>query len=88
LTRLLRQRLCNRLESVRAARGTSMRTSDDEVVRLIDEIHAVALELGVLRKRGAHPTELEAKESELERLRWRLAASARRAARDGLGDAA
>jgi hypothetical protein len=65
-----------------------MPTSDDAVVRLIDRIHAIALELDGLRKRGASATELEAKENELERLRWRLAASARRASRDDLGDAA
>jgi hypothetical protein len=48
----------------------------------------IALELDSLRKRGGNATEREAKENELERLRWRLAASARRAARDDLGDAA
>jgi predicted nucleic acid-binding Zn-ribbon protein len=65
-----------------------MPTSDDAVVRLIDQIQAIALDLDRLRRRGTNPTELEARENELERLRWRLAASARRAARDGLGDAA
>jgi hypothetical protein len=65
-----------------------MPTSDDAVVRLIDQIQAIALELDGLRKRGANATELESKENELERLLWRLAASARRAARDNLGDAA
>jgi hypothetical protein len=66
----------------------SMPTSDDAVVRLIDQIQAMALELDGLRTLGATATELEAKENELERLRWRLAASARRAARNDLGDAA
>jgi predicted nucleic acid-binding Zn-ribbon protein len=66
----------------------SMPTSDDAVARLIDQIQAIALELDSLRKRGANPTELAAMDNELERLRWRLAASARRAARDDLGDAA
>jgi hypothetical protein len=65
-----------------------MPTSDDAVVRLIDQIQAMALELDGLRTLGATATELEAKENELERLRWRLAASARRAARNDLGDAA
>jgi hypothetical protein len=67
---------------------TSMPTSDDAVVRLIDQIQAIALELDGLRTLGANATELEAKENELERLRWRLAASARRAPRNDLGDAA
>jgi len=66
----------------------SMPTSDDAVVRLIDQIQAMALELDGLRTLGATATELEAKENELKRLRWRLAASARRAARNDLGDAA
>jgi hypothetical protein len=65
-----------------------MPTSDYAVVQLIDEIQAIALELDGLRKQGASATELEARENELERLRWRLAAIARRAARDDLGDAA
>jgi hypothetical protein len=65
-----------------------MPTSESVLVRLIDEIHAIALELDRLRERGANATELAAKEDELERLRWRLAATARRAARDDLGDAA
>jgi hypothetical protein len=65
-----------------------MPTSDYAVVRLIDEIQAIALELDRLRERGANAAEVAAKENELERLRWRLAASARRAARDDLGDAA
>jgi hypothetical protein len=65
-----------------------MPTSDYAVVRLIDEIQAIALELDGLRARGAYAADLAAKENELERLRWRLAAIARRAARDDLGDAA
>jgi hypothetical protein len=65
-----------------------MPTSESVLVRLIDKIHAIALELDRLRERGANATELAAKEDELERLRWRLAATARRAARDDLGDAA
>jgi hypothetical protein len=65
-----------------------MPTSDDAVVRLIDQIQAIALELEGLRTLEANATELEAKENELERLHWRLAASARRAARNDLGDAA
>jgi hypothetical protein len=66
----------------------SLPTSDALVVRLIDRIQAISVELDSLRKPAANASELEAKESELERLRWRLAASARRAAQDDLGDAA
>ena len=58
------------------------------VVRLIAEIQAETLMLDSLRRRGARPPELEAKERMLERLRWRLAALARRAALGDLGDAA
>jgi hypothetical protein len=65
-----------------------MPAGDDAVVRLIDEIQAIAVELDRLRKRGANAAELAAKEEKIERLRWRLAATARRAARDDLGDAA
>jgi hypothetical protein len=65
-----------------------MPTSESVLVRLIDKIHAIALELDRLRERGANAAELAAREDELERLRWRLAATARRAARDDLGDAA
>ena len=65
-----------------------MPNSDHAVVRLIDQIQAIALELDGLRTGGANAAELEDKEHELERLRWRLAARARRAAQDRLGDAA
>jgi hypothetical protein len=65
-----------------------MSTSDAAVVRLIGEIQAETLELRNLRRHGASAPELEAKERLLERLRWRLAALARRAAQGGLGDAA
>lgn len=68
-------------------RSASMSTND-AIVRLIDEIQARKLELDHLRRCGAIAAELEAKERMLERLRWRLAAIARRAARDDLGSAA
>jgi hypothetical protein len=58
------------------------------VGRLIAEIQAETLELDNLRRRGATPPELEAKERMIERLRWRLATLARRAAQGDLGDAA
>lgn len=52
-----------------------------EVVRLIRQIQARTLELKVLGERRGAP-ELRARERELERLRWRLAVAARRAAAD------
>jgi hypothetical protein len=64
-----------------------MSTSEAEVVRLISEIQAERLELDNLRRRGASAPELEAKKRVLERLRWRLAVIARRAAQGDLGDA-
>jgi hypothetical protein len=58
------------------------------VVRLTAELEAETLELDNLRRRGASPPELEAKERMLERLRWRLAVVARWAAEGDVGDAA
>jgi hypothetical protein len=62
-----------------------MSKSEAAVVRLIAEIQAEPLELDNLRRRGASAPELEAKKRLLERLRWRLAAIARRAAQGDLG---
>jgi hypothetical protein len=62
-----------------------MSKSEAAVVRLIAEIQAETLELDNLRRRGASAPELEAKKRLLERLRWRLAAIARRAAQGDLG---
>jgi hypothetical protein len=53
-----------------------------EVVRLVRRIQDLVLQLGELRRREAHAAELHAKERELEQLRWRLAAVARRAVPD------
>ena len=54
-----------------------------EVARLIRRIQALKVELdSVERRRRPEPT-LAAKERDLERLRWRLAAAARRAAAQG-----
>jgi hypothetical protein len=64
-----------------------MSTSEAAVVRLISEIQAETLELDNLRKHGASAPELEAKERVLERLRWRLAVIARRAAQGNPGGA-
>jgi hypothetical protein len=59
-----------------------------ELDRLVRRLQALTFELRELR-RGAEPQpELHAKERELEQLRWRFAAVARRTANDDLGDAA
>jgi hypothetical protein len=63
-----------------------------EVVGLIGQIQALVRELEALRRRGRREPELRAKERTLEKLRWRLATVARRAATEsshpglGLGD--
>lgn len=53
-----------------------------ELIRVIRQIQALTLELQVLRQRVGRDTELREKERALDRLRWRLAAVARRAASD------
>ena len=55
-----------------------------EVTRLLQQIQALMLELRQLEQRGASRSEREPKEQRLERLRWRLAATARRAANGDL----
>jgi hypothetical protein len=56
------------------------RRAQREVIRLIGRIRALTVELEGLRRRdGRHP-QLRAKERALEKLRWQLAAVARRAA--------
>ena len=59
-----------------------------ELARLVRRIQALTLELRELRRCAEPWAELHAKEGELEQLRWRLAAIARRAATDDLGNAA
>jgi hypothetical protein len=59
-----------------------------ELVRLVRRIQAVTLELHERRHREGDTPELEAKQRTLEQLRWRLAAVARRAAKDDQGAAA
>jgi hypothetical protein len=59
-----------------------------ELARLIAQIQALTLELQSLRERGLETPEVDAKERTLERLRRRLAAVAKRAATDELGNAA
>ena len=58
-----------------------MTTEAAEVLRLIHRIQAENLRLEELRVRRASSAELAERERLLERLRWRLAAAARRAAR-------
>jgi len=59
-----------------------------ELVRLLRLIQALTLELQEPRRRELDHADVEAKERLLEQLRWRLAAVARRAATDELGNAA
>ena len=59
-----------------------------ELARLIGRIQALRTELGELRLHAAGSPEVRAKERRLEQLRWRLAATARRAAAAGSGAAA
>jgi hypothetical protein len=59
-----------------------------ELVRLVRRIQALTLELQKPRRRELDQADVEAKERLLEQLRWRLAAVARRAATDELGNAA
>jgi hypothetical protein len=60
----------------------------DQVARLIERLQRGVLERDSLRRRRASRAELNARERALERLRWQLAAVARRAAYDDLGNAA
>jgi hypothetical protein len=54
---------------------------------LVRRIQSLAFELRELRRDVEPQPELHAKERELEQLRWRFAAIARRAATDDLGNA-
>ena len=60
----------------------------DEVTRLLAEIRALTVALAELRRQAAGEQQLNEAEHMIERLRWRLAAAARRAATDELGNAA
>ena len=59
-----------------------------ELVRLVGQIQTLARELQNLRQRELETPEVNAKERTLERLRRQLAADAKRAATDELGNAA
>ena len=51
-----------------------------ELVRVVQRIQTLTLEIKELRRAGRHTRQLDASERELEDLRWRLAAVARRTA--------
>ena len=53
-----------------------------ELVRIIQRIQTLTLEITELRREERHTRELDAREHELDDLRWRLAAVARRTAAD------
>jgi hypothetical protein len=64
----------------RNSHGPAPRGAAVEVARLIRRIQALKAELDSAERRRRAEPEQEAKERDLERLRWRLAAAARRAA--------
>jgi hypothetical protein len=70
------------------ARPSEPRAERAELARLVRRIQALTLELQEPRRRELDQAHVEAKERLLEQLRWRLAAVARRAATDELGNAA
>jgi|GraSoiStandDraft_11_1057310.scaffolds.fasta_scaffold1657945_2 hypothetical protein len=59
-----------------------------ELARLVGQIQTLTLELQNLRPRKAETSAVDAKERTLERVRRQLAAVAKRAATDELGNAA
>jgi hypothetical protein len=59
-----------------------------EAARLVRRIQTLFLEVEKLRRREEPNPQLRAKERTLEQLHWRLAAVARRSARDDLDAAA
>jgi hypothetical protein len=72
----------------RALSPPEPKSGRSELARLVRRIQALTFELRELRWRAKPRAELRAKERELEQLRWRFAAIARRAATDDLGNAA
>jgi hypothetical protein len=70
------------------ARTSKPRAERAELVRLLRRIQALTLELQEPRRRELDQADVEAKARLLEQRRWRLAAVARRAATDELGNAA
>lgn len=61
----------NRLPDLSAPSGPRR-----ELVRVVQRIQTLTLELKELRRAGSHTRELDARERELDDLRWRLAALA------------
>jgi hypothetical protein len=59
-----------------------------ELVRVVRRIQTLTLEINELRRGERDTRELDARERELDDLRWRLAAVARRTAADDRGAAA
>jgi hypothetical protein len=72
----------------RSSRRYRQRTAEAELPQVIRAIQELTLELAELRDEERSGSELEAKELELEQLRWQLAALARRVATDESGAAA
>jgi polyisoprenoid-binding protein YceI len=70
------------------ARQPGRRAERSELPRLVRRIQALTLELQEPRRRELDHADVEAKERLLEQLRWQLAAVARRAATEELGNAA
>ena len=70
------------------ARPSESRAERSELVRLVRRIETLTLELQEPRRRELDHADVEAKERLLVQLRWQLAAVARRAATDELGNAA
>jgi hypothetical protein len=60
----------------------------DQIANVIQRLQQGTLERDRLQRRRATRAELDPRERALERLRWQLAAVARRAANDELGNAA
>lgn len=61
----------NRLPDLSAPSGPRR-----ELVRVVQRIQTLTLEIKELRRAGCHTRELDARERELDDLRWRLAAVA------------
>jgi hypothetical protein len=67
----------NRLPDLSAPSGPRR-----QLVRIVERIQTLTLEIRELRRAGRRTRELDARERELNDLRWRLAAVARRTAAD------
>ena len=74
------------VQETRHRTGWEARKAREEVARLLRCIRALTNELRGMEQRGGPDVDL--KERELERLRWRLAAAARRTVSSDAGAAA